>query len=226
MSAQLAVPDTAIACGCDVKPHMTAAQRTEEVRKELRQARAVFSGEVIGRSALAVRFKVDAVWKGDIPAEFAMWTGAVIAGQGLQVSTCDVSFRTSERYVVFAYGTTLQNMKAESCGLTGSFPFASETAMFLDTLAQGRTPVGPNSQRGIAVFGAVSKQGLVEWTEGMTVADAIARAGGYDAKAAIEAAARTTITRYPGNAFEAVQSVTFATRLVENDNLWVGRDLK
>jgi SLBB domain len=229
-AAALLTPRQAFACQCFVTTeHKTAAQRTDEVRRELQKALAVFSGEVIGRNALSVRFKVDAVWKGDIPAEFAMSNGAVAEGRGLLISSCDFSFRIGARYVVFAYGKNVQDMKATSCTLTTSMPDGTDTVMFLDTLALGRRPTGLNSKHTIAVFGAVARQGLVEWTEGMTVADAMARAGGYAAppeKTTEDVDARSVITRYPGEVFARVDGVTHTMRLLVNDSLWVGRDLK
>lgn len=124
----LALPVDAFSCVCvgttEIK---TAAQRTEEVRVELHKAVAVFSGEVVGLNALSVRFKVDAVWKGDIAPEFAMSNGAVIEGKGLRISSCDFSFSMGGRYIVFAYGKNVEDMKATSCTLTTSLPYASVT---------------------------------------------------------------------------------------------------
>jgi hypothetical protein len=63
----------------------------------------------------------------------------------------------------------------------------------------------------------------------MAVADAIARAGGYAAtpeKTTEDVDARSVITREPGEVFARVDGVTYTTRSLVNDSLWVGRDLK
>ncbi|MCA1481250.1 hypothetical protein, partial [Bradyrhizobium sp. NBAIM08] len=125
----------------------SAAEQTGEVRRELDRARAVFLGEVIGRNVLTVRFRVEAVWKGKIPSEFALSSGTkLLDGSRMSSSSCDLSFQVGKRYVVFAYGSSLETMKATSCSLTMSMPDAADTVMFLDTLVISRPPTGQDSK--------------------------------------------------------------------------------
>ena len=235
VAAALSLPSVAWACLCGSSSETrTVAQRTDEVRRELEKAVAVFSGEVMGLNALVVRFKVETVWKGQLPPEFAMSNGAQLSADGsMASSSCDFNFLVGKTYLVFAYGKSTQDMSATSCTLTGSMPFASDRIMFLDMVAFGQRPAGSNSPRTITVLGNVVKQGLVEWTEGMTVRDAIDQAGGYRPlpilvrEPGIRAAlANSTITRrYPEWARRS-GVVMPSTVLLENDNLWIGQDIK
>jgi hypothetical protein len=83
------------ACVCVGSPQPPSAEQvTRELRSDLDAALAVFAGEPIATNSLAVRFRVDSVWKGDLGREVVMSTGAEATRDGLlKTSSCDVSFR-------------------------------------------------------------------------------------------------------------------------------------
>ena len=220
-------PGTALACLCGVIPQKTAAQMATDVRRELARAVAVFSGEVIGKNVLAVHLKVDTVWKGELSPEFAMSTGASPHDDGVTGTSCDFGFEVGRQYVVFAYGRGLRDMHASSCTLTTSLPEANDTVMHLHMLVLGRPPAGPNAPRTIAVIGGALKPGVVPWTAGMTVADAVALAGGLNpGRVRPDALSASTITRRQGHSVRYIHDLTAQTVLLADDDLWVGRHIR
>jgi hypothetical protein len=103
-------------------------QVTEEVRTELRRAVAVFVGEVIARDTLTVTFDLERVWKGELEKKLTMSTGAVANADGtVSISSCDYSFTLGEKYLVFAYGRSLTDMRASQCTHTAPLKQATAT---------------------------------------------------------------------------------------------------
>lgn len=105
----LAVAPAAEACTC---------APPGEPRAELEHADAVFSGRVVdvetgeqerGFRRLAVRFALDAVWKG-VPegAEATVWTAE-------QSAACGYSFEPGEEYLVYAYESDSGELTTSLC---------------------------------------------------------------------------------------------------------------
>jgi len=82
------------------------------------KATVVFSGEVVAKDRLTVKFKVDKIWKGDEAREITMLTGTKDNGDGtFTVSTCDYGFEKGERYLIYAYGPVAE-LKTHKCSRT------------------------------------------------------------------------------------------------------------
>lgn len=109
-----------------------------------------------------------------------MSTGALPTRDHLTiVSTCDYSFGSGGDFLVFADGPSPASMKAHACGETRTIAHAAETMNHLDAIAPRRAPsAGVDPNRSVAVVGFVRNPGVVPWTPGMTVAEAISLAGG------------------------------------------------
>ena len=116
----LAAEGTAYGCVCVVSPETpTPEQVRAALVEDFNEAFAVFTGEVVERDNFKVKFKVDKIWKGKFGDEIVMRTGAVDNGDGtITSSSCDYGFHRGEKYLVFAYGDSAADMKAQSCTRT------------------------------------------------------------------------------------------------------------
>jgi hypothetical protein len=159
---------------------------TRGLKNDLDKALAVFVGEPIARNSLTLRLRVQSVWKGALGTEVVMSTGAEAAPDGLiHSSSCDFTFSLGETYLVFGHGKTPETMKAYACTFTGMPD--TQLLDLLDGLVPRRPPSAlVTARRLVAVVGSVRSPGLFEWTEGMTVAQAVALAGGAVPPVSIE----------------------------------------
>ena len=118
------------ACRCvyveNPSPEFVVSQRAKAI--------AVFSGEVIESDIEKVKFKIEKVWKGDIGSELQMSTGGKKIDKDLYQlpSSCDFDFYKAEKYLVFAFGNDLDNMKATKCNLTNQLKKAEMTEKILE----------------------------------------------------------------------------------------------
>jgi hypothetical protein len=139
------------ACDCPVRPPPTpdltpeAAAAWErkalqlDVTEEFRRAVAVFSGDIVKTDIFRVRFKVDRVWKGKLPPDFLMRTGARRAADGSVTTTsCDYYFPRSGKFFVFAFGSSIRTMRATSCTHTSDLRYAQPTMDVLNAIVQQR----------------------------------------------------------------------------------------
>jgi len=174
----LVAPD-ALACGCARDPEQrSAAELSGRLERDLTGALAVFVGEPVARNSLTVRLRVQHVWKGELGAEVVMSTGAEATPDGLiRSSSCDVSFAFGQTYLIFGHGKRVETMKAHSCSFTGSVNIV--LLDLLDALIPRRAP-SPSvaAKKFAAIVGSVRTPGLVNWREGLTVAEAVQLAGG------------------------------------------------
>jgi len=174
------LPANAEGCSCVGTPDPPGAlQLTRELETEVHKAFAVFIGEPIARNALTIRFRVNAVWKGDLGTEVVMSTGSKAMEDGtIMSSSCDASFLLAKVYLVFAYGENLETMAARQCSFTSELRDGGILTL-LDGIAPRRHASADIAPRAfVAVVGNVRKPGLVDWQPGMTVADALQLAGG------------------------------------------------
>ena len=127
--------DVAQGCVCFGLPEKpTPEQARAMLVKDYNQALSVFSGEVVALDTFKVKFKVDQVWKGDFGDEVTMSTGAKDNGDGTLTlsSSCDYSFKLGEKYLVYAYGTSLEEMQAHECTRTRLLKYAEQEVRDLD----------------------------------------------------------------------------------------------
>jgi hypothetical protein len=174
----LVAPD-AFACVCAGDPEQpSVSELSRRLKNDLNDALAVFIGEPVAKNSLTIRLRVQHAWKGELGTEVVMSTGAEATPDGLiQSSSCDVSFAFGQVYLVFGHGKTPETMKARSCSFTG--PVNILILGLLDELVPRRPP-SPlvAAKRFVAVVGSVRSPGLVNWREGLTVAEAVQLAGG------------------------------------------------
>ncbi len=224
----IALPQKAFACVCVGQPEPpTTTQVRRELKEGLGKALAVFVGEPVSMNSFTLRIRVLSVWKGDLGPEVVMSTGAeAVPGGAIRKSSCDFSFALGKTYLIFGHGKTLDTMKAHSCSFTGNPD--RQLLDLLDGLAPRRQPSESiRVQPAIAVVGCVRNPGVFRWREDVTVADAIALAGGlarcdsevYDYKLTSKIFSRRT----NGERAERLPSAT--SRLSPEDELFVAGEI-
>lgn len=111
---------TAFACSCLGQPgKRSEAEIKAAVVKEFNESASVFSGEVVARDMLTVKFRVITMWKGDALEEFTMPTGTVKLGEdSYRSSSCDYNFEVGEKYLVYARWAENNQLIARSCTRT------------------------------------------------------------------------------------------------------------
>ena len=222
----LALPAAAEACICvGTGEPPTAEKLTRELRRDLDEALAVFVGEPVSANSLVVRFRVETIWKGELGREVVMATGSEATDDGLlKSSSCDMSFSLGVKYLVFGRGRTFETMQAVACSFTG--PVQSEILVLLD----GVTPRLRSSEARpisfVAVVGSVRHPGLVVWKEAMTVADALAQAGGaIPPRRAELARLASSIHRARRGSVAEREPLSLESRLNPADEVFVAGDL-
>ena len=130
----LLASDAVLGCACVVSDEkVTPEQAKAMLFKDYSKAYAVFSGQVIAVDTFKVRFKVDKLWKGDFGDEIVMSTGAKANVDGtITTTSCDYSFRLGEQHLVFAYGNSLEEMRAYECTRTRLLKNAEQDMKALD----------------------------------------------------------------------------------------------
>lgn len=119
LMAILLSTEGAVACSCLRPPINTEEKLRTAVATSLREANAVFSGEVIEMDSLIIKFKVEKAWKGDVKDEVSIATGAVKSEDGFFLSsTCDYKFELGKKYLIFA-NSSKGKLKASKCSWTG-----------------------------------------------------------------------------------------------------------
>jgi hypothetical protein len=121
-------------CVCfELSGKPTPEQARAMLVKDYDKAFAVFSGEVVALDAFKVKLKVDKSWKGDFGVEVIMPTGAKDNDDGTYtISTCDFRFRLGEKYLVYAYGASREEMRARKCTRTRLLKYAEQELRELD----------------------------------------------------------------------------------------------
>jgi hypothetical protein len=123
------------ACSCvlDVPAAegLSQAERTEQfhkayranVRKQFDESFAIFSAEVIALAPDMITFNVEDVWKGDLPRVLSMKGVPDLAAHPRTVlSSCDYIFKSGKKYLVVAYGSSVETMMTKACTATGEIP--------------------------------------------------------------------------------------------------------
>lgn len=72
--------------------------------RDYNRAEAIFMGEMTAIDRFRVKFKVLKVWKGNLPSDFVMSTGAMPRDKSdvVTISSCDYGFSLGETYLVYA----------------------------------------------------------------------------------------------------------------------------
>ena len=92
----------------------------EHVREQFGQAYAIFSAEAVAVGRDSVTFRLDDVWKGELPRELSMPAAPdPNVYPTAPFSSCDYIFKAGTRYLVFAYGSSVATMKTKPCTPTG-----------------------------------------------------------------------------------------------------------
>lgn len=117
-----------LACSCSFpSPELTFKQQVINARNK---SRAVFSGKVLEITendqtySIAVRLKVERVWKGSLPAEIIIVTGR---GGG----DCGAHFDIGESYLGYAYGSNESNLSTNICQRTARLLNAADDLKIL-----------------------------------------------------------------------------------------------
>ncbi|MDQ3711706.1 MAG: hypothetical protein M3388_05755 [Acidobacteriota bacterium] len=102
------------------------------IPQKIEQAQSVFAGRVVGRTATQIRFKVQKTWKGALYSEISLYAGNKV------ITSCDVSFKNGEIYLVYA-STSSPGNKLETNQCSGTKELAS-AADDLKILGKGKPP--------------------------------------------------------------------------------------
>ncbi len=124
----LTTSDAALGCVCvELSERPSPEQARAMLAKDFSKAFAVFSGEVIELDTYKVKFKVYKLWKGDFEGEITMLTGTKkIDETYFRSSSCDYSFKLGEKYLVYAYGASPDEMQAHECTRTRLLKYAKQ----------------------------------------------------------------------------------------------------
>lgn len=102
------------------------------IPQKIEQAQSLFSGKVIGRTATQIRFKVQKWWKG------APYFETFIYADSKVITSCDVSFKNGETYLVYAFRSSPENkLETNQCTGTKELAAADED---LKILGKGKPP--------------------------------------------------------------------------------------
>jgi len=108
-----------MACSCLRSSINTEENFRREAATSLREADAVFSGEIVEMDNLTLKFKVERLWKGEFKDGVSIVTGAIRSGDGFILSSmCDYKFELGKKYLVYANGSK-DKLKASKCSWTG-----------------------------------------------------------------------------------------------------------
>lgn len=130
----LLAPEVALGCVCFGTPEKRTPEQVRAMLvRDFNEAVAVFSGEVVAIDTFKVKLKVDKLWKGDFGDEAVMSTGTKDNGDGIHISSsCDYSFKLGEKYLVYAYGASPEDMQARECTRTRPLNYAEQEMKDLD----------------------------------------------------------------------------------------------
>jgi len=127
------------ACSCVIGSGPQAYR--EHVRKQFGEAYAIFSAEAIAVGRDTVTFRLDDVWKGELPRDLSMEAAPdPNVYPTASYSSCDYVFKAGTKYLVFAYGSSVATMKTRPCTPTGELMMSSSaTVAILDELVPVRS---------------------------------------------------------------------------------------
>ena len=97
------------------------------VPQQIERAQTIFSGKVIGRTSLGIRFKVQNWWKGaSRPSEISLYADSKV------ITDCDVSLKIGETYLVYAFSSSPGNkLETNQCSGTKELKSAEDDLKIL-----------------------------------------------------------------------------------------------
>ena len=111
----------------------------KQVSEVLGRSYAIFSGEVITIEGDRAKFKLEELWKGDLPQEFSMASGGYRLPDGsMTITSCDYTFTAGRKYLVFAQASATRNMEAMPCTPTRELTSAADVVAILNELMPNR----------------------------------------------------------------------------------------
>lgn len=108
------------------------------VRFEYDRSLTVFAGVVTSVEDDRATFRVDTVWKGPITTHAVMWVGTRQIDGTLTRTSCDYHFKAGEKYVVYAFGASVESMRTHSCSRTRVAEYAAQEILNLDYVRSER----------------------------------------------------------------------------------------
>ena len=131
----------ASACVCDLPLKRVSLKKAIAEAKS--EAAAVFSGQVTELNELAIKFKVEQMWKGAPTAEIVMQTGVEkLDGGNLFIPDCAYDFKLGERYLVYAYDSK-GKLQAHKCTRTTLLEGAGEDIRVLKNFRLKKAKAAP-----------------------------------------------------------------------------------
>ena len=124
--------------GFPVPPPPTEPALEKQVERARDAAVAVFIGKAVKLDQLTVTFEIEKNWKGAAEKTLSMSNGYEQRGAAVWISSCAFWFKEGETYLVFAYGKSRADMRADgvcSTFTTGELPDRADTVRRLDILA-------------------------------------------------------------------------------------------
>jgi hypothetical protein len=97
------------------------------VPQQIERAQTIFSGKVIGRTSLGIRFKVQNWWKGTSHlSEISLYADSKV------ITDCDVSLKIGETYLVYAFVSSPGNkLETNQCSGTKELKSAGDDLKIL-----------------------------------------------------------------------------------------------
>jgi len=97
------------------------------IPQQIERAQTIFSGKVIGRTSLGIRFKVQNWWKGaSRRSEISLYADSKV------ITDCDVSLKIGETYLVYAFSSSPGNkLETNQCSGTKELKSAEDDLKIL-----------------------------------------------------------------------------------------------
>jgi hypothetical protein len=139
----------AFGCVCELEPNTTPEKIGAARLSAFEKATVVFSGEVVAKDLITVKFKVDKIWKGEESKEITMLTGTKDNGDGtITPSTCDYWFEKGKQYLIYAYGPVAE-LKTHKCSRTMLLKDAETEMIGLDEITPHKAVALSRSRRAL-----------------------------------------------------------------------------
>ena len=136
--AAMVFPSVAAACSCVAASNPTPAHVRKAVQDELNRSAVVFVGEVVTVDQFEAMLKVETVWKDKdkAPETVRMLQARRMPDGTAVINTCDYTFKTGAKYLVFANPSTDGGFRAFHCGFTAPVAAGEVTIRILDELVK------------------------------------------------------------------------------------------
>ncbi len=131
----LLITEDTFACKCE----------SPNIKQSFQKATVIFSGEVTKLDPFRATFKVQKIWKGESAEELVMMTGTFKTADGKYMGTsCDYSYKNSEKYLIYAYGAE-DKLRTDNCSGSKVLKNADKDIQELEKLTKESEKVKHNS---------------------------------------------------------------------------------